>query len=111
MTYQDCLNELDKHNLKEGFEMTFVPKCTFYFMEGLRNLETIHSTASLLRVMIVKLPFQSMSYKIWVDVLDYLMHPDFNKPDLYQQGWQSVSYQMAQRVDRTMFEQGIFKEC
>lgn len=80
MTYEQIKIELKEQGLKEEFCSLLE---VFLTNEGLIRLNTtnkIHSTASLIRMLISYLPFMSKVYDYWVLVLQWFMHPIFARP-------------------------------
>ncbi len=80
MTYKDCLLELEKHNLKEDFCLTFEPMFNKSFLERLKNTDKIYSEKTLIRSALSLTSEENTDiYKKWVLILQYLMVPEFSR--------------------------------
>lgn len=85
MTYESIKAELKEQNLEIEFCSLFESIFEESFIIRISNSNKIHSTASLLRTLISKLEFRSKTYDYWVCILQFYMHPKFDRPESIQE--------------------------
>lgn len=81
MTYEDCLNELDKQDLKNEFCLIFENIFSIELLERFKNTDKIHSVGSLIRTSLSYIENNSEIWNRWVLVLQWYMHPEFVRPE------------------------------
>jgi hypothetical protein len=77
MTYEIILQELEEVNLKEKFTSEFESFVTESLLLKFKESDRIHSTGSLLRLLLKKWENDSEQWLYWQQVLLYFMRPKF----------------------------------
>lgn len=80
MTYEECLIELVKQDLKDEFCLTFESLFSIELLQRLKNTDKIHSVGSLIRTSLTYLENYSEIWNKWVLILQWYMHPEFARP-------------------------------
>lgn len=77
MTYEECLKELEEINIKEDFVKEFEALVDPSFLLKLKEMETISSTANLVRHLLRKFKEDSKEWIKWYEVFRLLITPEF----------------------------------
>lgn len=79
MKYIECLKELELINLKSNFINDFEKTISKRLLKLFKKTNKINSTASLIKVLINELEYESELYFFWVETFQSIINPDSDK--------------------------------